>query len=104
VRDIVRVGQDVFGEPAVLGVAAKLRLAADRLPRGQAVFAMAAGGVEPGHADTVAFLDDANAGAERDDDPDTFVARDKGWCRLQRPITIGGVEIGVADAAGLRLD
>ena len=57
VADIVRIGDDVFGEAAVHRIAGVLLLLAQRLPAAQAVPAVAAGGVEPGHADPVAFLD-----------------------------------------------
>ena len=65
---------------------------------------MAARRVEPGHADPIPFLDERHACAEGDNDPDRLMPRDEGRLRLQRPVAIGGVQIGVADAAGLGLD
>ena len=102
--DVVRVGEEVFGKAAVLGVAAELRLGADRLPGRQAILAMAAGRVEPRHADAVAFLDDRDARADRGDAADGLVAGDERQLRLQRPVAGRGVKVGVADAAGLGLD
>jgi hypothetical protein len=49
-----RIGQHVLGKTAVSGIAAELRLGAHRFEGGKAVFAVAAGRVEPGNADAVA--------------------------------------------------
>ena len=68
------------------------------------MLAMAAGRVEPRHADSVALLDDRDAGAERDDAADRLVAGDERDFGLQGPVAGRGVEIGVADAAGFGLD
>ena len=104
VGDVVRVGDDVLGKAAVLGVAAELRLGAHRLPGRQAILAMTASRVEPGHADPVALLDDRDAGADRGDEADGLMARNERQLGLQRPVAGRGMEIGVADAAGLGLD
>ena len=101
---VIGVGQKVFGEAAVLGVAAELGLVADRLPGRQAVFAVSASRIKPGHADPVAFLDERNAGADPNHDAYRLVTRDKGRRRLQRPVAVGGMQICVTDAAGLSLD
>ncbi len=99
VRDVVGVGQDVLGEAAIPGVAAELGLSANGLPRGQAVFAVTAGRVEPGHADSVALLDDGHPGAQCDNDADRLVTGNEGRGRLQRPVAVRGMQVGVADAA-----
>ena len=65
---------------------------------------MAAGRVEPRHADSVALLDDRDARAQRDDTTDRFVAGNEREFGLEGPVAVGGVEIGVADAAGFGLD
>jgi hypothetical protein len=65
------------------------------------MLAMAAGRVKPWHADPVALLDNRHACAERDDAADRFDERDLG---LEGPVAGRGVEIGVADPAGFRLD
>ena len=67
VADEVRVGHHVFGEAAVHRIAGVLLALAERLPAAEAVPAVAAGGVEPRHADPVALLDvlDARADARR---------------------------------------
>ena len=62
---------------------------------------MAAGGIEPGHADPVAFPDMFHARAHAGDETDALVARDEGRCRLDRPVALGGVQIGVANARGV---
>lgn len=59
---------------------------------------MAAGGVQPGHADAVAFLDPGNAGADLGDIPDTFMAGDERERGLDRPVAIGRMQVGMANA------
>jgi hypothetical protein len=44
------------------------------------------------------------AGAELDHLTDTFVAGNERGLRLDRPVAVGGVEVGVADARGDELD
>jgi len=83
-RDIIRVGDNVFGEAAVPGIAAELCFRADGLLGRQAMLAMAAGRVEPRHADPIAFLDALDAGADPDHPADGLVARDEWQLRLQR--------------------
>ena len=68
------------------------------------MLAVAAGRVEPRHADAVALFDDRDACAERDDAADRFVARDERDFGLEGPVAGRGVEIGVADPAGFGLD
>ncbi|MNP53184.1 hypothetical protein D3C76_1476350 [compost metagenome] len=65
--------------------------------------AMAAGGIEPGHPDAVAFLDAGDAGAHCRDVAHAFVAGNEGQARLHRPVAFGGMQVGVADAGGLDL-
>ena len=43
-------------------------------------------------------------GAEAFDDPDSLVAGDERRMRLDRPVPVGGVDVGVAQPAGLDLD
>src|SRR5271166_5016630 len=68
------------------------------------MLAMAAGRVEPRHADSVALLDDGDASAERDDTADGLVARDERRLGLEWPVAGRGVEIRVADPARFGLD
>ena len=65
---------------------------------------MAAGGIEPGHADAVAFLHVRDAGAHGDDMTDALMARDEGRLRLDRPVAVDRVQVRVADAARRDLD
>jgi hypothetical protein len=51
----------------------------------------------------VALADAADAGAGGFDDPGAFVSQDDGHGE-RRPAAVGGVEAGVADAAGDELD
>ena len=60
--------------------------------------------VEPGHTDPVTLLHDSHASSDGGDQPDGFMARNE-WKRgLQRPVAMRGMEIGVANTAGLGLD
>ena len=104
VADIVGVRQHVFGEAAVHRIAGVLLGVAQGLPARQAVLAVAAGGVQPGHPDPVALLDRRDAGAECGDGADALVARDEGRRGLDRPVAVRGVQVGVAHARGHDLD
>src|SRR6185295_6014334 len=104
VRDSWGVGgvdQHVGAEAAVHAVAAVLLALAQRLPAGAAVFAAAAGRPQPGVADLVADLEVSDSGAQGHDGAVALVAGDERWLRLHRPITVRGVQIGVADPGGL---
>jgi hypothetical protein len=65
--------------------------------------AVAAGGVEPGHADPVALLDVLDALADRRDIADALMPRNEGR-GLDRPVALGRVQIGVTDARRLDRD
>ena len=56
------------------------------------------------HADAVALFHRCHARAQSNDDADGLVTRDEGQGGLERPIALGGVQVGVTDAAGLGLD
>src|SRR6185312_10631295 len=100
----VRVHQHVLAEGAVNTVSAVLLGFAERLPAGAAVFAVAAGRPEPGVADAVADGDVGDAFAEGHHLAHAFVAGNERRSRLDGPVTLGRVEVGVADAAGDQLD
>src|SRR5580692_961869 len=51
--DVIRIGDDVFGEATVPGIAAEFRVGTDRLPGRQAMLAVTASRVEPGHSDPI---------------------------------------------------
>ena len=76
--DVVGIGHDVFGEAPVHRVTGVLLLFAQRLPAAQTVSAMAAGGVEPRHADAIAFLHLRDTRAYSGDMADALVTRDEG--------------------------
>jgi hypothetical protein len=60
--------------------------------------------VEPGDADAVALLDVGHAGADGRHEAHALVAGDERRLRLHRPVALGGVEVGVADAGRLHRD
>ena len=65
---------------------------------------MAAGGIEPWHADAVAFFHGRHAGAKLDDDADGFVPWNEGDRWFHWPVAFCGVQIRMADAAGFGFD
>jgi hypothetical protein len=103
-RDVVGVSEDVLGEPAILGVAGEFGLGADRLPGRKAILAMPAGGIKPRHTHPIAFLHDRDTRAHGGDAADALMTRREWRGRLERPVAIRGMEVGVADAASFRLD
>jgi len=102
--DKVRVGEAILGKGAIDRIAGVLLAAAQRFPAGAAGRAATAGGVQPRNADTVAFLDAGYAGTELGDIADAFMAGNEGRVRLDRPVAIGGVQVGMADAGRFVLD
>ncbi len=101
--DVVGVSQHVLGIAAVDRVAGVLLALAKRLPAGQAVLAAATGAVQPGHADTVALLDPGHAAADRHHVANPFMTGNERQARLHRPVALGCVQVGVADAGSLDL-
>src|SRR5580658_1136917 len=65
---------------------------------------MTAGRVEPRHAYPVALLDNGYAGPDGRNQANRFMAGNKRKRRLDWPISVGCVEIGVANATRLRPD
>ena len=104
VGHVVRVCHDVVGKTAVFGITAELRLGAHRLPCRQTIFTMPAGRIQPGHPDPVAFFDGSYACTQRRDDADAFMPRRKRQAGLYRPVSLGGMQVGVANTAGLGPD
>src|SRR5439155_8206116 len=83
-HDEVRVRDGVFGVGAVDGVAAVGLGLAERLPAGDAVAAVPAGGPEPGDGDPVADAAGVDPVADGLDDADALVAGDGRKGRLDR--------------------
>ncbi|MCY1240223.1 hypothetical protein D9M72_530600 [compost metagenome] len=100
---VVGIGDDIFAIAAVDGIAGVLLLLAQRFPALQAVLAIAAGAVEPGHADAVAFFHAGHAAAHGGNKAHAFVAGDEGQGGFDRPVAVGGVQVGMADARGFDL-
>jgi hypothetical protein len=109
-RDFKRVAGARLHE---LGVAAVDGAAGDGLalakifPTIAAELALAAGGVNPGNAGTVADGEVADGGALLDYAADHFVAEDERELEVgieDGPVAVGQVQIGVADAAGFDLE
>ena len=99
--DIGRIGQCVFGKGAIDGISRiDLRLA-ERFPTRPAVLASAAGRMQPRNADPVALFDATHAWPKGSHVTDTFVTRNKGRLWFHWPVSLGGMQIGVADASRL---
>ena len=95
---------DIFSEAAVAAVTGVMLVLAKRLPAGLAVFATHAGIVQPGDADRIALLEVGHARAERGDHAGDFMPGNERRHGLYRPISIGGMQIGMANAARNHLD
>ena len=87
------IGERIFREAAVHGVAAVQLRAAQRLPPGPAVRAVPAGRMQPRNSDAIALLDAADGTADGGHRPHAFVTGDEGRVRLDGPIALGGVEV-----------
>jgi hypothetical protein len=103
-RKVIRVGEDVLCKTPVPGVAAELRQSAHRLPAFQAVLAVPTRRRQPGHPDPVALLYNGHARSYGGDQTDAFMARNERECGPHRPVAMGRVKVGVADAAGFGVD
>jgi hypothetical protein len=101
--DKIGICQHVFGEPAVDRIPGVHLLGAQGLPGGHAVAATAAGAVQPGYPDPVAFVHALRVPSDRRHMTHALVPRDERQCRLDRPVAIGRVQIRMADAARLDL-
>ena len=100
--DVPRVAERVLGEAAVERVAHVALLEAERLAAAVAVAAHAAGVAEPRQRDAHAGLEAVHlAGTQALDHADALVAGDERRRRLDRPLAARGVDVGVAEPAGL---
>ena len=102
--DIVRVAKDVLGETAVDRIAGILMAIAQGFPSGEAMSAMPAGGMQPGHSDPVAFLHRGHASTHRSDDADPFMARMKGGLASRATVAVDRVQVRVTYPRRLDLD
>ena len=98
------LGDGVLLEGTVDSVTREESVTAEGLVRALAVRALEAGSVDPFDTGVVADLDILDERADSYDDTGTFVATDKGHLGGKRPVTVHGVEIGVADARVLDVD
>jgi hypothetical protein len=60
--------------------------------------------MQPRDADSISFLYVSDTRAQRHHDTSTFMPRDKWRSRFDRPIAIGGVQVGVTYAGRDDLD
>ena len=100
---VAGVGRGVLAEGSVERVAHVLLLEAQRLAAGDAVVAGATGVAEPWHRHALAERHLGDAGAELAHDADALVAGNEGRCGLDRPVAVGGVDVGVAEPRCLHL-
>ena len=99
------VAERVLGEAAVDRVARVELRFAKRLPAFVAIAAVAAGISKPRQGDPRPPLDPVVVAVPQRDDPaDPLVPGDEGRARLDRPLAAGGMDVGMAEAAGLDLD
>lgn len=103
-EDVVTVCDGVLGEGAVDRVTAVLLLQAEGLPAGNTVIAVPAGLTEPSDRHTVTDLHMVDSLSLGLDDSDPLMAGNERRIRLDRPVTSSGVDVGVAQSAGLHPD
>ena len=104
-HDVAGVADRVLGEAAVDRVAHVLLRFAERLAPAIAISAVATGIAEPRQRDAHTDLDSvAVARTDALDDPDPLVAWDERRRRLDRPVALGGMDVGVAQPTGLDPD
>ena len=85
-------------------VSAVVLVLAQRLPSGLAVLAAPQASCSQAMPTGSPSLSVGDAGAERGDDAGALMAGNERRRRLDRPVAVGGMQIGVADAAGDDLD
>jgi hypothetical protein len=95
---IVWISERVFREAAIDRISRVLLRIAQGFPGGEAMPAMTAGRVQPGHTDAIAFLHRGYARAHGGDGPDAFMTRNEGRLGLDRPVAIRGMQVRMADA------
>ncbi len=91
------LGQEVLGIASVHRIAGVPLLQAQRLPAGLAMLTGSAGIAEPGKGDPVADRDAGHAVTRRMDDADSLVAGNERQARLDGPVAMRGMNIGVAE-------
>src|SRR5213075_1427530 len=99
VAHVVRISKGVFREAAIDGIARVLLRIAQSFPGREAMLAMTACRVQPGHADSVAFLHCGYAPANGGDSPNAFMTGNERRGGLDRPVAIYGMQVRVADTA-----
>jgi hypothetical protein len=98
------LGDGILLERTVDGIAREESLGTERLVGVLAVRAAQARTVEPLDTDLLADLDILDKLAASDNNTGTLVATNKGQLGVKGPVTLPGVEIGVADTGELDVD
>src|SRR5471032_2070403 len=101
---VIRIGEGVFSETAVHGISGVLLRFAECFPSAQTMIAVSARGVQPWNTNAIAFLNVTHPGPDFSHVADTLVSRDEGRIRLDRPVSVGSVQVRMANAAGFDLD
>src|ERR1019366_3900013 len=89
----------VFRETAVDAITAVVLPLAQRLPAGKAILAVSASIVQPWDTDRLAQFETIDSGSDGGYSAGDLVSRNKWRSRLNGPISVGGVHVGMADAA-----
>ena len=100
VTHVAGISQHIFRIAAVDRIARHLLVITQCLPAGDAVLATAACRMQPGDTDTVAFADALYLGTHGEDMSHSFMPRNEGQTRLDRPVSVRRMQIGMAHAAG----
>src|SRR6266487_1819522 len=102
--DISGEGGGIFGIGSGKKIAGIASTETERLPAGYTVLAGATGIAQPGDGNPVSLFDVSNPCSNALDDPHAFMTRNEGKCGLDRPISMGGVNICMAQARGFNFD
>jgi len=92
------VGEGVFRVRSVHGVTGVLLARAERFPTADAVLAVTARGVKPGNAHPITLFYRGDALPQVRHVTHPLVAGYKGQLGLDRPVAVGGMNVGMADA------
>src|SRR5208337_2602871 len=101
---ISRGSNHILGEAPVNVVTSVVLASAKAVPSCHAIFASAAGVVEPGDASCVAFHQSGDPGAESRDEPRTLMAGNEGEFWPAGPVSVGCMDVRVADSVRHDLD
>src|SRR5277367_1081258 len=92
---VIRLAQCILRKTSVHRISGVLLLEAKCFPSGETVITMPARAEQPRGSDSVAFLQVSDPWPKRYNDPCSFMARNKWRGRLDWPVAVRGMQVGV---------